>query len=300
MNGSPPTRFARLPSPAIAVVLGALTLCPSLSTPARADDLGSGASTAAERLRGDTSDRELSGRQIYERVLANRFDAFRQSTSLKSGDRGGNEQSTRFDIWFEDVREAGQEPAPGSLLSRTLVRYTHPFDIRHTGYLVLNRLDRHDDQFLYLASERRVKRINLRGEAVFGTDFSLEDVLPREVEDADYERIEDAAVDGVPCFRVAVIPKPEKRSEYSRFEVHIEKQRYLPLLTRYWNDRGVQTKELRARRDSIELHGGVWVPMQTTMRHLQHESFTTLEIDTIEPNPVIKKATFDLRRLESK
>ena len=279
----------------------ALCLC---AHAASADDANPAArvavkSTAVERMLDGTPDDELTGTQIYERVLANRFDSFRQSARLVSGDRSGKQQATRFNMWFDDTREPDKEPAAGSLLSRTLVRYTHPFDIRHTGYLVLNRLDRTNDQFLYIASERRVKRINLRGEAVFGTDFSLEDVFPREVEDADYERLPDVEHKGEPCFQVQATPKPEQRSEYSRFVVYVEKTRYLPLLTRYWDSRDVEIKQLDAPRASVELHQDVWVPMRLTMTHLKHESFTTLEVNQIDPNPTIRDTTFDLRSLES-
>jgi hypothetical protein len=242
----------------------------------------------------------LSGRQIYERVLANRFDAFLQHAELTSGDRAGHQQATRFDLWYQEFRELlTSEDGENGLLSKTLIRYTHPFDLRHTAYLVVNNRGAPNDQFLYLASERRVKRINLRGEAVFGSDFSFEDVLPREIEDASYERLADTVEGGAPCFQIRATPLPEKRSEYSHFVVLIEKQRFVPLLTRYWETRGVEVKQLRVARERIEKHDEVWVPMQMTMTHLQHESYTRLQVRSIEPRERLDRDDFDLRRLES-
>ena len=247
----------------------------------------------------DSPDAKLSGRDIYERVLENRFSSYIQQSALRSGDQAGNTQETRLRMWFKSFREDGQEPTDDGLLSKTLVKYTHPFDLRHSGYLVINNLDRPSDQFVYLASRRRVQRVSLRGEAVFGSDFSFEDVIPKEIEDALYERRNDEVLDGVPCFVIDAMPNDQMNSEYSRIRIFIEKARYVPLLTRYWDDRKVEVKELKVEYDSIEKINAVWVPMRMTMRNLRHESFTDLIVDYVEPNPELKRTTCDLRRLEA-
>ncbi|MCZ6463420.1 MAG: outer membrane lipoprotein-sorting protein, partial [Proteobacteria bacterium] len=154
----------------------------------------------------------LSGRDIYERVLENRFASYIQESALISGDKAGNDQETRLRMWFKSFRDENGGPTEGDLLSKTLVKYTYPFELRHSGYLIINRLDRPNDQFVYLSSHRRVRRVNLRGEAVFGTDFSFEDVIPRELEHAAYQRLPDELLDGVPTFVVEAIPNSEMRS----------------------------------------------------------------------------------------
>jgi hypothetical protein len=242
---------------------------------------------------------DLTGREIYQRVLDNRFASYIQESTLISGDRGGNDQKTRLRMWFQSYRDDAGAPTDGDTLSKTRVEYTHPFDIRHANYLVIKRLDHPSDQFVYLPTNRRVRRVNLRGEAVFGTDFSFEDVIPREVEDADYLRLPDQVVDGVDCFAIEVTPKPRMHSEYSRFLIHVEKARFVPLRSQYWDDRGVEVKELQVDHDSIEKVDDVWIPMRMTMRNLRLESYTSLVVGEIEPNPDIERTVFDLRRLES-
>ncbi|MEN8181175.1 MAG: outer membrane lipoprotein-sorting protein [Myxococcota bacterium] len=240
----------------------------------------------------------LSGKEIYERVLRNRFDAYVQTSSLVSGDRGGSEQESRLSMSWKSYRDEDDQPTRG-ILSKTLVKYTHPFDLRFSGYLIVSNHQRHNDQFVYLASTRRVRRVNLRGEAVFGTDFTFEDVVPREVEDSTYRRMPDAEVDGVPCFVVEVTPRAHADSDYSKFVVYVEKEHYVPLRTRYWDDRDLEVKELRAQHDSIQDFGGIFVPLHTTMRNLQLDTYTSLEVQSLEPNPKLRPTDFDLRRLES-
>lgn len=239
-----------------------------------------------------------SAREIYDRLLANRFDAFEQHTRLASGDRAGNEQESRMTVLWKSFRDEHGEPRKGAL-SKTRIIYTHPFDLRFSGYLVINNRDRTDDQFVYLATRRRVRRVNLRGEPVLGSDFSFEDVIPREAEDAEYRRLADERVDGRDCYVVEVTPKDGTASEYSRFRSWIDRERWVALQTQYWDTVGVQVKDLRAPAAEVKQVDGVWVPMRTEMRSLQTGGYTVLQIDSITGDLPVDDAEFDPRRLES-
>jgi len=217
---------------------------------------------------------------------------------MASGDRAGRSQETRVRMHFKDFRDAQDRPVEG-VVSKTLVKYTHPFDLRHSGYLVIQNHDRVDDQFLYFPARRQTRRVNLRGNAIFGTDFSFEDILPRELGDATYRRLPDETLDGVPVYVVDAVPTASFESEYSRFRFYVDRERFVPLRTRYWDTAGVEVKELRTERDAMERFGDVWVPMRTTMRHLQLDSYTTFRITHLVPDADLDPTTFDLRRLEA-
>lgn len=280
-----------------ALVLAAAGLAwPALAPgPARAGEAQAAVVEIPPPLEDDS---QLTGRDIYDRVTANRFTSVVQESTLTSADRGGHEQTTKLQMHWKDFRDANGEAERG-ILSKTLVKYFYPFDIRYSGYLVIHNDERSNDQFVYLPERRKVVRVNLRSEAVFGTDFSLEDILPREAQDATYKRFDDAEIDGVPTFTVEAIPTEFANSEYSRFLVYVEKARYVPLRVRYWDEAGVEVKEMSVDRDSITFYDGVWVPMKVTMRHLLHETSTSLEVTRLEPNPELPRATFAIERLES-
>lgn len=239
-----------------------------------------------------------TAREIYEKVLDNRFERFRQSARLVSGNRADNAQESRMTVLWKSFRDAADEPVRG-VYSKTIVRYTHPFDLRHSGYLVINNAERKDDQFVYLNSRRRVRRVNLRGEAVMGSDFSFEDVIPREIEDARYDRLPDEVYDGVPTHVIEITPGPESNSEYSKLRSWIDEERPIVLRTLYWDQNGVQNKELRAPAAEFREHEGVWLPMRTEMRNLLTDSWSRLLIEEFEANPPIEDGEFDPRRLES-
>lgn len=240
----------------------------------------------------------FSGRDIYQCVLDNRFDSYVQHLKLLSADRGGSAQESQLRMMWSSFRKSEGKPSKG-VLSKTLVKYLEPFDLRYSGYLIINNHARKNDQFVYLATSRRIRRVNLRREAVFGTDFTFEDLVPREIEDGDYKRLPDDGVQGTTTYVVEITPRDYADSEYSRFVIHVDKGSCVPLLTRYWDDRDLLVKELTAPFADIKTVDGVHWPSTLTMRNVQIGTYTTLVVQDLEPNPKINNKTFDLRRLES-
>lgn len=273
----------------LGVGLGGALLLTAAAT-AAADDLGS------ERV-VTAPDERLTGRQIYERVVANRFRSFEQESMLVSADRAGRTQESRFAMKWQDFR-AVSKGLDKRVLSKTLVRYSHPFDLRHAGYLILSNDHRANDQFVYYPSRRRVARVSLRSEAVYGTDFSFEDVVPREAEDFHSDRLPNATLSGSDVFVVDLTPRKHIDSEYSRIRVYVDKRRSVVVHARYWDDAGVEIKQMLAPPERIEEFDGVFVPMQATMRNLLHDSETTLIVTSLQPNPQFDADTWDLRNLE--
>jgi hypothetical protein len=243
-------------------------------------------------------DDHLDGDEIYRRVQRNRLHSYVQDVRLVSGDRGANDQETRLVVTWKNYRAQDDAPTNG-VFSKTVIRYTHPFDVRFTTYLIIDNADRVNDQFVYLPSRRRVRRVNLRGESVLGTDFSFEDVVPRELEHSTHKRMPDDLMDGTPCYVVEAVPQTHENSEYSRFILYVEKDHYVPLRTRYFDPAGVEIKELKAPATSIQEFHGVWLPMQATMRQLQQETYTHLTVEKLEPNPELADTVFEVRRLEA-
>ena len=240
----------------------------------------------------------LSGRQIYDRVLQNRFRSSRENVRLISGDRSGNAQESRMTVLWKSFRDE-KDQATNGVFSKTVVRYTHPFDLRFSAYLVINNADRADDQFVYLNSRRRIRRINLRGEPVMGSDFGFEDVIPREIEDAEYKRMPDEVYEGRACYVVEILPTATSNSEYSRLRSTIDKEHPVVLRTQYWDREGVAVKEGYAPWAEVREVEGVWIPMHAEMKNLVNESWSRLLIEDFEPNPTLDPGEFDVRRLES-
>jgi outer membrane lipoprotein-sorting protein len=130
-----------------------------------------------------------------------------------------------------------------------------------------------------------------------GTDFSLEDIVPREIENSSQQRRADTETAGQTCFVVDVVPKGGTGSQYSKLRLFVEKNHYVPIQTRYWSHDDVEVKQYTAPADQIEEIEGVWMIRQGTMRDLVNKSYTTARILEIEPNAKIKDSEFSERSL---
>ena len=84
----------------------------------------------------DSAGESLTGRQVYERFLKNRFRASYQELRVVSVDPGGSSQETAFSVSLQDLRDENDQAVDGTL-ARTLVEVTAPFDMRHTAFLMV-------------------------------------------------------------------------------------------------------------------------------------------------------------------
>jgi hypothetical protein len=244
---------------------------------------------------------ELGGREIYDRLFKNRK---RLRTAIQTGrilskDPAGNPQETRFLMRAKDYRNAADDATDG-VYAKVLITITGSRDLERTSYLYIHRKDRADDQFVYSPLRKRAARANLRGQSVAGTDFSFDDFLTTldDLEHATYKRLPDETVDGVPCYVVEATMLPASKSRYSKSIAVIEKEHYVPLRTRYWDEVGVQVKELTSPRASLKAYDGVWVPTESTMTDLLEDTQSVVTIATVDPNPTLSDNDFAPSALE--
>jgi len=241
-----------------------------------------------------------TGDDIYRNVVANRFDAFEQIGRMRSGSRNQRFQDVRIRVRYMNVEK---ENSP--IVSKTIAKYFEPSDVRHLGYLIINKRKGPDDQFVYRPSARKVRRVNVRGEAVAGTDFSFEDIVPPEFEDGTHSRLPDQLIDGTPAYVVAVVPHADTESEYSKLVIAVEKEHFVPIQTHYWDNKRVLIKRLDVDPTSIFAYQAtekgeqkeVWVALSSKMTQLKLDTFTELNIEDFKANPNLRTRHFSEREL---
>lgn len=246
---------------------------------------------------------QLTGRELYDRFLKNRnrLRALYQESHSVSSDEAGNPQRVNFWMQWKDYRDGDDNPV-GDLFSKTIIKFTGPYELRHSGYLFIHHDRNDDEQFMYSPVRGRTMRVSAKGQAIAGTDFSFEDFLVsvNDIGDADYKRHADATVDGVDCYVVEAFMKPEAKSTYTRSLSYLEKEHYVPLRTLYWDSVGVKSKELTAVHSTIKNFDGVWVASESTMKDLLEDTQTTLYVDLLEANPDLSDLDLELSALAAK
>jgi hypothetical protein len=193
----------------------------------------------------------LTGKEIYERFLENKLHSAVQHQKVVSTDPGGSTQTTRFWVRWKDYREEDDGEGPEGVLAKTLVKFSDPFDMRNTGFLMIMREDRASDQWIYSPSTRKIRRVKLRQTSVMGTDYTFADIAYENIEDADYRRLADEEIDDLEVYVVEAVTKPFVDSQYNRTMVYLDQEHYVPLRARYWDQSDVEIKEMRAPASSL-------------------------------------------------
>ena len=129
---------------------------------------------------------------------------------------------------------------------KTLSFFTKPYDVSGTAFLTFAHKTEDDDQWLYLPSLKRVKRISSSNKSgsFMGSEFSYEDVAQQEVEKYTYKWIKDEMFESMECFVIERYPVDKKNSGYSKQMMWIDKQAYRTLQIKYFDRKGFHLKTL--------------------------------------------------------
>jgi len=108
---------------------------------------------------------------------------------------------------------------------RSIITFQWPNDVKGTKMLTWTHKKENDDQWLYLPSLKRVKRISSRNKsgAFMGSEFAYEDLGSQEVEKYTYKWLRDEELNGRKQWVVERFPT-DKRSGYSKQVTWIDQE----------------------------------------------------------------------------
>jgi hypothetical protein len=181
-------------------------------------------------------------------------------------------------------------------MSKSVLRFTLPAEVKGVALLVLNHPDRSSDQWMWTPAINRERRIALqdRSTRFFGTDFSFEDLEERDTNQFDYKLLGEESIDGAPCWKVQSTPKESKVSQYTHSYLWIRKDNYaLAQIENYSRTLLVR----RAHYTEIRNDQGIWTAHQIDMHDLKRNSHTLLKLDKLQYNLPMKDDAFTLQAL---
>lgn len=110
---------------------------------------------------------------------------------------------------------------------KSLIVFRSPADVRGTSTLTYTHKTGSDDQWLFLPSIQRVKRISSDNKSgpFMGSEFAYEDLSSQEIEKYTYKYLKDDQIDGINTYLVERYPVDPK-SGYARQKVWYNKDNY--------------------------------------------------------------------------
>ncbi|CAN5173736.1 outer membrane lipoprotein-sorting protein [soil metagenome] len=188
--------------------------------------------------------------------------------------------------------------AAGGVGEKSLTLFTSPADTAGTVLLSHSFKTKSDDQWLYLPSIKRTKRIasgNKSGSFV-GSEFSYEDISPQQVEKYTYKYIKDDTYSNQPCHVVERYPTDPK-SGYTKQVIWMDTAHLRPLKVENYDRKNSLLKTLAAGGYKQYLDQ-YWRPTSARMINHQTGKSTDIIYSAYQFRTGLDESDFDESRLE--
>jgi len=184
---------------------------------------------------------------------------------------------------------------PGDL-DKLLIRFEAPRDVENTALLTWEAKDGDDDQWLYLPSVRKPKRIAASGKKnrFMGTDFAYEDLRHEALAVHAYTLVATEALDGADCWVIEATPATEREaadSGYRRRKIWIRKDTYLTVKREFY-DKQNRLEKVELHRRLVNVAGSVWRADEVEMQDVQAGTRTVVTVTSRTINSGLKDDFF--------
>ena len=181
-------------------------------------------------------------------------------------------------------------------LSKTLLRFLAPRDIENTGLLTWERAGGDDDQWLYLPSLGKVKRIAASGKKnrFMGSEFAYEDLRPENLSAHRYTLTGSETLDGHDCFVIEAVPATPQQaadSGYSKRRLWVRKDITLTVKQEYFDKKG-RLEKVGIPRQLVNVRGSMWRPNEAEMRDAQTGNRTVVTVESRRLDQGLKESFF--------
>ncbi len=226
---------------------------------------------------------KLDGREIAQRVFDR--DTGRDSyatVKMLLVDKRGNKKPRSLVMATKEYED----------LNKSYTRFTTPADIEGTAFLTWENRGRDDDQFLYLPSLKRVRRIvaSQKKSRFVNTDYTYEDMQTREVDEDRHRLLREEKYMDYDCWVVESVPVAPDGSQYGKRVGWIAKEAEMPIRTDYYDKKGRKVKIYRAA--VLKRIDGIWTASEYEMSDLERKHRTLVKLTGIEYNSGLEDRIF--------
>ena len=185
--------------------------------------------------------------------------------------------------------------------AKLLIRFAAPPEVKGVSFLSLGKPGLSPDQWLYLPSMKRERRIATqdRDASFVGTDFNYEDMEEFDQAKFDVSMKGEESVDGQPCWRIEA--KPEEKGGKSLYERKLLwlRKDILFMVREDIFRKGEKEPAKRLLLTDVQQVDGHWVARKLEMSDLKKGSRTTIQLEELafdRPQPAGRFTLQNLNR----
>jgi len=174
---------------------------------------------------------------------------------------------------------------------------TAPLDLKDTRFLLFDRAEGKDEQFMYVPSVKRAMQVSsdTRKQPFLGSDFNISDMVRPELDAFTYTFVGEEDVGGHHCKLVAAAPKKPEEELYSKTIVAIDPNDLLIMRAQFFDPKGKALKTWTLEK--VEKVDGVWTPLVQRMANVQDQHESRFTLSEIKYNVTLPDETFNRAHL---
>lgn len=222
----------------------------------------------------------VSDAKVYGKQLVDYSDAYNEGwvDEIVKG------QMTLFDAKGDSVRRAFTRMTyeRSKKGDKVIIKFTSPAEIKGVSALTFENPGSSDDNWLYLPSTKRVRRISgANNTASFqGTEFTYEDLNDLDPVEYDWKFLAETTLnrggENIPVYKIDAKPT-YKNTAYSHVILYIHKTNWLQIQVDYYNKAGKHFKTRKASGWQL-FHGRFWRNYRVEMENHRTGKRTLLEL----------------------
>jgi outer membrane lipoprotein-sorting protein len=211
----------------------------------------------------------------------------RSQARMKIVDAQGNQQLRQFTILRRTIETGGDQ--------QMLVYFSRPSDVRGTVFRVEKKVKSDDDRWLYLPGLDLLRRISAgdKRTSFVGSDFFYEDVSGRNPAEDHFTLV--ATTDT--HYQLEATPKDLSGVEFSRYQVWIDKQTFLPTTVEYYDAANAIYRRVQA--GNVEVIGGHPTVLSSKVEDLSRGSYTLMEFRGVTYDIGLPESIFSERSMRT-
>ncbi len=243
------------------------------------------------------SSQELTGRDIMENAKeAQTMSGTEYVGTLEIYDNKGNQRIRKIAAATKDY--------PAENVSKRIIRFLEPADVKGTGMLIFDHDDQDDDMWIYLPSLRKTRRIvsTEKGKSFMGSEFSNADMAAENMEDFEYKLLGEVEFDGIECWQIEVLPVDDDVADengFTRKATWIAKSDYVMRHAEFYDlfDE-LYKKQTNSDVRLLDEDGQKYQAAKMVMINLENGRKSVMRMDQVVFNPQVKDEYFTTRYLE--
>jgi hypothetical protein len=234
-----------------------------------------------------------TGNEIMEKVLDNQqVESSAMDIEMTLINANGKESKRRIQTLAVDNEE----------VAGTITVFLAPASVKNTRFLTLENEGRADDQWIYLPSLRKVRRIAAteQDSSFMGSDFSYSDMSfsQNTIEQSTHTLLRDETLSGRTCAVVESVPLPESESSYEKQISWVDRETWLPIRVEFYAS-GSDTPEKLMEAGDLKRIDGRWITGSVTMKTVESGHRTELVFRQIKYGIPLDPAYFTTAFLET-